>query len=318
MPEMTQDPPQEAGDHETNLPPGTRDKRPVPPSPAPNAADISQALEETPPPMLDVHPVHGPVTGWRDFFTHILIIAIGLCLAIALQETVEYLHHRYELAETRRALQLEREENRKTLAQQTVVWRWGVAELQNNLLVLEYLQQHPGTPQEKLPGVLMWEFGGLGYSTGAWDAARQSGVVALMPREEIEQYNDLYAFLQRVFDLVVETARAVIEAQRYTLLDSDPSHLNAAQIAAEIELTQAALNKQLLYGIVMGNLVESYPDFPPTVTLEEVRHIRHPPDQATQALLSTARALTLERLRAAGYRTHPAQEPGAHGDPSGR
>jgi hypothetical protein len=61
-----------------------------------------------------------------------------------------------------------------------------VAELQNNLLVFEYLQQHPGTPQEKLPGVLLWEVSELTFSTAASDAARESGVIALMPREEIE------------------------------------------------------------------------------------------------------------------------------------
>jgi hypothetical protein len=48
---------------------------------------------------------------------------------------VEYLHHRYQVAETRRALAQERAEHRGTLAIQTRAWRLMVAELQNNLVV---------------------------------------------------------------------------------------------------------------------------------------------------------------------------------------
>ena len=85
--------------------------------------------------MLDVHPVHATISGWRDFFIHIVIVFIGLGLAISLQQTVEYLHHRHQVAETRRALLQERAENRSTFAAQTRAWRKTVAKLQNNLLV---------------------------------------------------------------------------------------------------------------------------------------------------------------------------------------
>jgi hypothetical protein len=248
-----------------------------------------------------VHPVHAAVGSWRDFFIHIAIIVVGLCIAVGLEQTVEFVHHRHQRTELRRALRLEREENYKTLTEQTVAWRWETAELQNNLLVFQYLQQHPGTPQEKLPGVLLWRYSGLPFSSAVWDAAHQSGVLALMPREEIEETSSLYGFLNRAYDAVFEIARAIEEAQRYNLLDSDPSHLDASQIAAEIVLTQTALTAQLSLGWALCNLRESAPDFPSTVTREELHEVRHIPDQQTGELLDPARALTMERLRAAGY-----------------
>jgi hypothetical protein len=250
--------------------------------------------------MLDVHPVHGAITGWRDFFIHIAIIAIGLCLAIGLQQTVEYLHHRHQVAETRRALLQEREDNRRTFAAQTGAWRHTVAELQNNLLVFEYLQQHPGTPQESLPGVPLWRVSALTYSTAVWDAAHEGGVTALMPRQELEQYTDLYAFLNKEWEMASQAALAVVEAERYDLSDADPSHLAPGQIGTEIDLLEAALSKQWIQGLVMENLVAEFPDFPATVTRAELQRLRHSPDEETLKRLAPAHALTMQRLKAAG------------------
>jgi hypothetical protein len=287
---------------EENPPQGSNADPSVEPSTSSHGPAIdSRAHEEAAPHMLDIHPIHGPVMGWREFLTHILIIAIGLCLALALQETVEYLHHRYQLAETQRALRLEREENRKVFAAQTVAWRWGVAELQNNLTVLQYLQQHPGTPQEKLPGVLMWRFTDLEFSTAVWDAARQTGVTSLMSREEIETNNSLYTFLQNEWEMVLQSAHAMLDAERYNLLDSNPSHMTPDQVAEEIQLTQVALSKTLLYGTVMLNLAESHPDFPTLITRDELAKVRNPPDRDTEELLRGAHSQTMQRLKAAGY-----------------
>jgi hypothetical protein len=251
--------------------------------------------------MLDVHPIHAPVSGWRDFFIHIATIVVGLCIAVAIQQTVEFVHNRYQLAETRQALRLEREGNYKSLAENTTAWRRATAELQNNLIVFQYLQQHPGTPQEKLPGILLWAGSNYPLASAVWDAARQSGVIALMPREEIEANSALYFFLQKVNDIQYEGARAIIEAQRYDLSDADPSRLSPTQIASEIELTQAALTAQFLRGALLLNLVQTFPDFPVTVTSEELNQIHHPPDRPTTELLRAARAITMERMKAAGY-----------------
>jgi hypothetical protein len=186
---------------------------------------------------------------------------------------------------------------------------WGTAELQNNLLVFQYLQQHPGTPQEMLPGILLWETNNNQFDSAVWDAAQRSGVIALFPREEIEANSSLYFFLQKVNDIQYEAARALIEAERYNLSDADPSHIDPGQIATEIELTQAALTAQFLRGNLLLNPVRAFPDFPATVTPGELHQIRRPPDLPTTELLSSARALTMERLRAAGY-VNPNPSPG--------
>lgn len=201
----------------------------------------------------------------------------------------------------RHALRLEREDNYKTLAANTTAWRWGTAELENNLLVFQYLQQHPGTPQEKLPGVLLWATSNYEFGSAAWDAAHQSGLVTLLPREEIESNSSLYYILKKVNDVQFEAARTIEEAERYDLSDSDPSHLSPAQIDTEIQLTEAALTAGYLRGALLRNLQAAFPDFPATLTSKELRQVRHAPPQPTTELLAPARAITMQRMKAAGY-----------------
>jgi hypothetical protein len=252
-------------------------------------------------PLLDVHPIHAPVRAWRDFFVHIATIVVGLCIAVGIQQTVEFVHNHYQLVELRRALRLERQHNYETHAANSVAWRWGTAELENNLLVFQYLQQHPGTPQEKLPGVLLWSTSNYEFDSAAWDAAHQSGLVTLLPREEIAANSALYSIFRKINDVQFESARTLEEAERYDLSDADPSHLSPAQIDTEIQLTEAALTTAFLRGALLRNLQEAFPDFPATLTSKELKEIRHAPQQATSELLGAARALTMERLKAAGY-----------------
>jgi hypothetical protein len=51
--------------------------------------------------MLDVHAPHESVHTWKDFFIHIATIVIGLLIAIGLEQTVEFFHHRHQVAEAR-------------------------------------------------------------------------------------------------------------------------------------------------------------------------------------------------------------------------
>ena len=53
--------------------------------------------------MLDVrlphvHAPHGETGGWRGFVTHIAVVAIGLLLALGLEQGVEYIHHEFQRA----------------------------------------------------------------------------------------------------------------------------------------------------------------------------------------------------------------------------
>lgn len=73
--------------------------------------------------MLEVHPPHQAVRGWRDFFVHITTIVIGLLIAISLEQVVESIHHKHQVRDAREALALEREANQHEFARTTEMFR---------------------------------------------------------------------------------------------------------------------------------------------------------------------------------------------------
>ena len=63
--------------------------------------------------MIKVHPPHENVHTLKQFLIHIAAITIGLLIAIGLEQTVVYFHHRQQLQEARRELTAELEDNRR-------------------------------------------------------------------------------------------------------------------------------------------------------------------------------------------------------------
>jgi hypothetical protein len=225
---------------------------------------------------------------------------LGLLIAVGLEQTVEYFHHRREVAEVREELRGEREANKDSFRSETGHWRWETAELENNLMVLAYLQKHPGTPDEKLPGSLVWFHASSPSTQAAWDAAKNRGVTSLMSHEEVEQYDDTYNKLRRIDDERVLTFDAMNDASRYELTDSRLSHLSPGQIAEITTLTQIALTKLWLEGVALQNTARQFKDFPPTITSDELSQVRNRKNVA-EGMKDPAFALTISRMKAAGY-----------------
>jgi hypothetical protein len=73
------------------------------------------ATPEIATPMLDVHAPHQAVHSWTAFFVHIAAISIGLLLALGLEATVGWVHHRHQAHQARELLRQEADRNRLIL-----------------------------------------------------------------------------------------------------------------------------------------------------------------------------------------------------------
>jgi len=122
-----------------------------------------------------------------------------------------------------------------------------------------------------------------------------------MPQDEVQTDARLYSFLERALATSEETAAAINDAVRFSYEDSNPSHLTPAQLTEEIELTKIALMKHYNHGIALTNVSDRYPDFAPRLTQAELGHLAHRPDPSNLDALAPAHALTMTRLKAAGY-----------------
>lgn len=246
--------------------------------------------------MLDVHAPHNPVHSWREFLIHVAVISVGLLIALGLEQTAEMVRHRHEVAETREALRLELAVDRRAYAEQVQEFRRQTAALLNNITVLEYIQQHPGSSEEQLPGILVWHAIRGGLSDSAWRTAQQTSVTALMPQEEVRSYATLYARIEQVDHSFDAIWAAITRARLYALFDADPTHLSAAQCAEEIALTKEVLVQHFASAAALVQLGRADPTFTPALTRDELNLTMHILDKEQDPRLEAAIALTNHRL----------------------
>jgi hypothetical protein len=225
--------------------------------------------------MLDVHPPHTAVHGWRDFFIHIATIVIGLCIAVGIEQTVEHFHHRQQVAETREQLQTEREINIATFRAQTLEVRRHVPLLQRDLQILLYLRQHPGASSSSWPGQFSWYFTTPTYVESAWTSAHESTVLTLMSHPEVQKSAELYSNLQQLNRDSAQAAQLIWRSFSYGVRDQDPAAMSTEQLDAAI---QAVTDTLMLYAQMVSlqwNIHNRFPDFSPAPDLNDQRKIAH-------------------------------------------
>src|SRR5260370_1035120 len=151
-------------------------------------------------PMLDVHPAHHAASTWRDFLIHIATIVLGLLIAIGLEQTVEYFHHRHQLKEIRQELSAERDENRAILQKNLEAVKTIRSQLDRNMALLrEYQSSHV-----PLAGKLYYSSNLYRTPDAVWQSAQQGGALGLMPHDELRAN----VYLYEVFTSFIEAVHA--------------------------------------------------------------------------------------------------------------
>lgn len=158
--------------------------------------------------MLDVHAPHKTAHTWKDFFIHLATISIGLLIAIGLEQTVEYFHHRHQVAEMMEKLRTETLENREILQTDLKETDRVTSVVDANLSALAAIKegrdQSPFTPSP-LPD---W-FGYVPADT-SWLMMRDSALLSIVPDLLVRNYFRIevqFASLAR-WDWMASTARA--------------------------------------------------------------------------------------------------------------
>jgi hypothetical protein len=256
--------------------------------------------------MLEVHPPHQPARSWTEFFIHIATIVLGLLIAIALEQMVERIHENYELRVAREALEREFQSNRANLAADESNWLETLARLKNNLLVLEFVREHPKTPQTELPGELQWHQDAFRWDHAVWDTAENKGIVRLMSLREANRNQAFYRLMTLMSAQSLADWDAINDAHHFDLLDSDPTHLSAQQLNEAIQLTEISLEKHNEFGYSFGRYAHEFPDLPHSVTWEKIDRLRPSALDTDPSGMAAAHQRTEDRIKAA-------MEEGSHG-----
>jgi len=130
----------------------------------------------------------------KEFLVHLLAITIGLLIALGLEASVEWVHHRRLVREARENIFQEIRDNERNVA----------GELNALPTEKSYLRKTLGAVSEPLSRRqteynedFKWTFTRL--DTSGWEAALSTGAVAHMSYQEAKRYSELYA-LQRLFN----------------------------------------------------------------------------------------------------------------------
>ncbi len=232
-------------------------------------AAIGEADKDEEEPMIEIHAPHESIHTWKDILIHIGVITVGLLLAVGLEQVVEYFHHRHQVAETRAALDAERQVNIHYFATETEEIHRILPLLRTNLAVYQYLREHPGAPASKWPGEIHWLAIYPRYVDAVWKTAQANDVLRYMPQAEVRHLSVLYDRLT----LLTEANQTAKQTKRELFVnnieESDPAKLTSAQLDEQIRDTARLIRDYSNCTNEQSNINRANPDFVPSPDINE-------------------------------------------------
>jgi hypothetical protein len=151
--------------------------------------------------MLEPHAPHEYIQTWRGFFIHIATIVVGLIIAVGLEQTVEYFHHRHERNYLEEQMREVLEDDTRLIASDTIdlkAFRVYLVELQAAVNARRHGLSTPAAPRGNDPrsGIAL-RFPSL----APYEAAKDNGTTALLSDQRIRLYNRIA--LQRGLTMTV-------------------------------------------------------------------------------------------------------------------
>jgi hypothetical protein len=138
--------------------------------------------------MIDIHPPQHAALTRRDFFIHLGIVVLGILIAIGLEQTVEYLHHRHERQALIEGFHRECADNLKVFDFNLDVIRHEIAWNRASLAALRNAQPQGGyitvtMPEPPAQNNLQ------SPSRSVWSVAKTSGKIELLPENLAEVFD---------------------------------------------------------------------------------------------------------------------------------
>jgi hypothetical protein len=227
--------------------------------------------------------IHKPkaVHSWRELLTEIGVVVIGVCIALAAEQTVEWLHWRKQVAEARDVIATELAVNLSG----------GIIRVGSKACVESRLDQLaqildeaaiegslPPLGDIRLPPRSIWP-------TGAWDSVVASQTATHFPRQQLADMAGVYKFVQRLESF---SGR---EIDAWTVLFSMTGPGRRLDAASESELRKA-LSSARYSNRVLASLGQQMAD--------RVKGLHLPFSQGDLASIAAAK-----RLRVPGQANNP-------------
>jgi len=158
-----------------------------------DAPDPSPARSIPEEPPVEIHKPK-PVHSWRELLTEIGVVVIGVCIALAAEQTVEWFHWREQVREAREVIATEMARNISYGIERLRLARCGQSRLRAIENILDTADRHGALPPLGLLGFPLLR----PWSSGAWDSVVASQVATHFPRQQLASLSLVYQQVQRV------------------------------------------------------------------------------------------------------------------------
>jgi hypothetical protein len=144
--------------------------------------------------MLDVHPSHHAANTWRDFFIHIATICVGLLIAVALEQSVEYGHHRHQAHQLEEDLRAEAALNMEIIQSDLNSYRRQEKLEATVIKLAQTVPENGGFITFTIPALAPLPSGsgedlaGTAPSHEVWSSAREVGTANLLSPQKAQLY----------------------------------------------------------------------------------------------------------------------------------
>jgi hypothetical protein len=174
---------------------------------------------------MDVHVPHEPINTWRDFALHLVVVTIGLLIALSLEALVERIHQRHLLRTAETNLRVELQDNHDLLAGDEHQLDRTEAELHHDVALLIARKSNPALA-DTLDSSWHWD----SMEDSAWNTARDSGALALMPYDTTQAWSGIYGQQGAVNDqsrvYILDMYRAAAPTKGRTFAELSPAELD--------------------------------------------------------------------------------------------
>lgn len=192
--------------------------------------------------MLDVHPPHHSISGWRDFLMHLLTITIGLLIALTLQGWLDGLHRRRLVRDAESSLRTEIEANAKSLSDTAAAIHRQQQQLVDEVKVL---RQFIKTNNLRKGTNLQVNFYISRFDSLSWKTAQSTGALSNMSYSKAKDYAEIYSAQESIETAEDQTVRDVVLAVAPMVnlqnKDGEPTREDALSMKQHIEIVQGQL-----------------------------------------------------------------------------
>jgi hypothetical protein len=182
--------------------------------------------------MLDVHPPHEKMHGFKDFLLHLLTITIGLLIALGLEGYAERWRQRELKNDADTKLRQEIRDN----AQEIVSAHNANASEQENLTrIVDFLNaRKKNEPYDTRQIQLNFTLGDL--KSASWKTAAATGALGFMEYDQVQRYSAVYQLQDKYSALQDQTIDEFLQLQSYIIYGFDPQKITPADAgSAELE-----------------------------------------------------------------------------------